>query len=159
MKLRYGFVSNSSTTSFTCEVCGRKEVYHDSVSHTDFGFVRCENEHDLCEEEALDVNITEEKQEELDANGYDISELQCPICQFQLISNKDIKRYLKKEKGIDEIEVFNEIKTINKRRKVLKCNEYVEYVCRKFNLTEELLLKEIKERFGTYIKFIDYINI
>lgn len=158
MKLRYGFVSNSSTTSFTCEICGRTESYYDSSSCTDYGFVRCENDHGICEEEALEGELTEEQQEELNNEGYDISEKQCPICQFQVISNSDIKKYLKKEKKVDEAEAFAEIKKINKRRKVLRENEYVQYVCRKFLLTEESLLKETKERFGTYIKFLNYLR-
>jgi hypothetical protein len=159
MKLRYGFVSNSSTTSFTCEICGRTESYYDSASHTDFGFVICENEHNICEEEVIgEIDLTDEQLEELEQNGYDIPSANCPICQFQVISNPNIKRYLKKEKCVDESEAFEEIKKINKRRKVLRDNEYVQFVCRKFNLTEESLLKETKEKFGTYEKFIKYIN-
>lgn len=68
MKIRQGFVSNSSTTSFTCDVCGRTETYYDSVDHTYFDFFLCENGHGVCEEHRLDHNLTarEKRQRLLD---------------------------------------------------------------------------------------------
>jgi hypothetical protein len=48
MKVRYGFVSNSSSSSFTCLVCGKTESGRD-VSPRDFGFVSCNNGHMICD--------------------------------------------------------------------------------------------------------------
>ena len=61
MVIRHGFVSNSSTTSFTCEVCGASESGWDSVGIRDFGFFQCVNGHVLCEEHQLDVELTVEE--------------------------------------------------------------------------------------------------
>ena len=63
MKTRRGFVSNSSTTSYTCEMCGETASGFDSASIEDFGFFCCENGHELCLEHQLDVDdlTTEEK--------------------------------------------------------------------------------------------------
>lgn len=155
MKIRTGFVSNSSSTSFTCDICGNSETGMDSCTVEDYGFYRCINGHIICQEEAIGTEIEHEDYE--DTGEYSIKETNCPICQFLAISNPDIKRYLKKTRGVDEKEAFDEIKKINKRRKVLRTNEYVQYVCRKFNLTEDILIKEIKEKFSTYRDFMSTI--
>ena len=55
MKTRKGFVSNSSTTSFTCEVCGESWAGSDSLSYVDTGFLSCINGHVICEEHKLDA--------------------------------------------------------------------------------------------------------
>ena len=41
MKIRYGFVSNSSSSSFTCLVCGSTESGMDACA-SDFDFVECD---------------------------------------------------------------------------------------------------------------------
>jgi len=46
MKIRNGFVSNSSSSSFTCDVCGMSESGWDA-SPTDFGWITCVHEHIL----------------------------------------------------------------------------------------------------------------
>lgn len=48
MKIREGFVSNSSTTSFTCSACGRVVSYHDSSSDEDIGITRFNCGHKTC---------------------------------------------------------------------------------------------------------------
>jgi len=47
MKVRYGFVSNSSSSSFTCLVCGNTESGMDACAR-DFGFLECDNGHLFC---------------------------------------------------------------------------------------------------------------
>ena len=48
MKKRSGFVSNSSTSSFICEICGFEAAGH-SVGADELGFKVCWNEHVFCE--------------------------------------------------------------------------------------------------------------
>lgn len=48
MKIRNGFVSNSSSSSFICDVCGTVECGYDA-SMSDFGMINCENGHTLHE--------------------------------------------------------------------------------------------------------------
>lgn len=45
MKKRNGFVTNSSSTTYVCEISGESETFWDGSSHRDYGFVMCENEH------------------------------------------------------------------------------------------------------------------
>ena len=81
----------------------------------------------------------------------------CPICQFELYAENEMARYLEKTRGISRDEVFAKVKAINKRRKKLYESEYITHVCEKFSLTDDILLKEIKDKFSnfdTYYKFI-----
>ena len=67
MKYRSGFVSNSSSTSFVCEICG--EIHEEEHNFIDnIGVVRCKNGHDFC----ID-HLTKEEREyvwEIHRSGY-----------------------------------------------------------------------------------------
>jgi hypothetical protein len=52
MKKRSGFVSNSSSSSFTCDFCGETESGMD-FGLDDAGMVECVNGHTLCEDHLL----------------------------------------------------------------------------------------------------------
>ena len=153
MKNRFGFVSNSSSTSFTCDICGHTESGWDSNGLEDFGFYQCENEHIICQEEAIGDDIESIEDDDI---GDCIPEAHCPICRFEAVSNSNAKHYLKKEYGITDQTVFEEIKKVNKRRKVLKDFEYVKYVFEQKGITEDSFLQTIKAKFETYKKFLDY---
>ncbi len=47
MKIRSGFVSNSSTSSFICDVCGADESGYD-LPLSETGMVQCEHGHTVC---------------------------------------------------------------------------------------------------------------
>lgn len=154
MKINLGFISNSSSSSFICEICGRTESGWDA-NEEEFGFVRCINNHIFCDDEMLDVEVPEKDEE--DDEGL-VAECQCPICNFSEPSYPTLKRYFLKTSTITESEVFEEIKKINKRRRVLKPHEYVEYVLRTLNKTVDQVLNELKETYQSYSNFEEYLN-
>lgn len=157
MKVRTGFVSNSSTTSFECEICGYSESYDDTISIRDFEVIECDIGHYMCEKHIKDYfpNISESYEDE--EYGYLKNEY-CPFCQMMEFDNYALKLYLKKEYKITEEEVFAYVKSVNKRRRVLKDEEYVEYVLRKNNLDTVRLEEQIKARFETFDQYWAYIN-
>jgi len=61
MKIRTGFVSNSSSSSFVCELCGRKETGMD-LCLSEAEMFECINGHTICVEEMI---------EEYDLNNVD----------------------------------------------------------------------------------------
>ena len=64
MKIRTGFVSNSSSSSFVCDVCAYSEAGWDG--QYDIQVVRCQNGHEMCEEHVdIPEKITEENKQEL----------------------------------------------------------------------------------------------
>ncbi len=60
MKTRSGFVSNSSSTSFTCEVCSHTGSGMDAGLE-DFGFIECAEEHIFCEDHEAKANLSIER--------------------------------------------------------------------------------------------------
>ncbi|MFA5312468.1 MAG: hypothetical protein WC375_03995 [Methanomassiliicoccales archaeon] len=178
MKIRHGFVSNSSTSSFTCDICDEEYTGWDACP-SEFNCSTCENEHVMCNDHLTEIVPLKEKgcdhefdrvqcnfcpecgekawvDEELEYG--DISAKQCPICKFQGYSNSEMAKYLEITRKMSRAVVFEEIKKINKRRRKLYDNEYISTVCREFNLTDDLLLAEIKQKFeiyDNYRKFLD----
>lgn len=182
-KYRRDFVTNSSSSSYVCDICGRSETGMD-LGLSDAGMYQCENYHTICEDEIYETpNYKEFLQESIDEVDIDLlnslsdmsddeledlamdyefryylPEKYCPICNFASYSASDMTSYLVKTRGVTRDEVFVEIKKINKRRKKLYNTEYVQYVCQKFNLTEKDLIDEVKVKFGTYKSFKEFIR-
>lgn len=64
MKIRKGFVSNSSSSSFICDVCGQDVSGYD-MSLSDAEMYQCENGHTFCEDHAISFEINKEFVSEL----------------------------------------------------------------------------------------------
>lgn len=163
MKIRNGFVSNSSSSSYTCEICNNTESGFD-CGPEDCGFGICTNEHCLCIDCFMegkpkppeDEETYEQWSEETKDGNYYPEEC-CPICQFIEPSSPDTANYLLKEYGISRDEVFQIVKQANKRRKKLYDHEYITYVCQKHNVNLIDLLPKLKQKFGTYSEFQKYL--
>ena len=196
MKFRKDFVTNSSSSSYVCEICGRTESGWD-MGLSGAEMMECVNGHTFCCDEALDkpskkdlikMILKNEWNEEVwdskikgcrdysedellvmedddlfnnfcSENGYyEVPECVCPICQFIEYSEYDLSAYLLKEYGIPRDDVFAEVKRLNKRRKKLYENEYITYVCKKFNLNPTEIVANWKEKFGTYSNFKKWLR-
>lgn len=199
-KFRNGFVSNSSSSSFVCDLCGYETGGWD-MCLSEAEMFECENGHILCDEHMLQPTqewlneyiykikesreLTDEefnklvKEQQIDLNNvtkddireldcrfgynevfrYNVSEHLCPLCNFEELCIEDAMEYLKKTTSYTIDEVFKYIKSINKRRKKVRPNEYVEYVCGKLEINTTQLLTEIENRFnGSYKEFRKFIH-
>ena len=152
MKIRRSFVSNSSSSSFVCDVCGTAESGWDA-SVRDVGMYECYNGHIVCEED-----LAESPEIETDDGGEYITEQSCPICSFLELCNRDVARYLEKQTKIPRDEIFQEVKKVNKRRKKLYDSEYVTSVCVRIGKDTTNLANELKDEFKEYKKFLEYIK-
>ena len=120
MKVRNGFVSNSSSSSFVCVICGEAEGGYD-IELDDVYMYECENGHDF--HEHCTSKESQKELEEID-DRYDIDPKHCPICSMTDITNSDGYRYLKKKTGMSNSDVLN----------------------------------EVKEKFGSYKKFMEFLR-
>lgn len=163
MKIRTGFVSNSSSSSFVCNVCGRQESGWD-MGINEAEMVQCEHGHTFCVDELvvpIPEKFTDEDSEHFNEDmvyGYGVPEVCCPVCTFAVYAESDMVAYLKKKYGDDTDEAFTEVKTVNSRRKKLYDSEYVFHSCKKHNTTVDAEFNEIKTKFTVYSKFNEFLK-
>ena len=135
MKIRTGFVSNSSSSSFICEVCG-EEISGMDLSAREVNMYVCKNYHRFCTDYTLEGFNEWLEQQANDLSERDFEDLEdklyygelpvefCPICQFKSYSETELLKYLVKSSG----------KSIKEH------------------------LKDMKFRFDSYVNFLEYIK-
>lgn len=110
MKVRNGFVSNSSTSSFVCDVCGEVEADRD-LCISDAGMVQCKNGHTfhypICDK---DVAARVKVPEDIDYDNYEFPEEYCPICQMAHIPAGDTLAYILKKNNLDVKTIHDEMR-------------------------------------------------
>lgn len=140
MKIRKGFVSNSSSSSFTCDVCGETESGMD-CSLSDILMRECKNGHTFCDSHAEkllekldsveykreflsknypdnfpDINSLTDDEVEDDADNYDLDDRYgcpsefCPICNFMEPKDSELLAYLLKSSNFSRKKVLKDIK-------------------------------------------------
>lgn len=131
MKTRLGFVSNSSSSSFICDITGNVESGMD-LTLEDVGMVQCVNGHtfgddfllasieDAEEQYRKDNDIDEDDEDSYCEMRYNIPEKFCPICQLQKMTTEDMIKYLLKKNHLVEQDVINEVAHDFKSYKDLK---------------------------------------
>jgi len=87
MKIRTGFVSNSSSSSFVCDVCG-EECSGMDMSLSDADMCECENGHTFCTSHTLNVDEEDEIED-----MYSVGAKHCPVCQFQSMTDRDLRSW------------------------------------------------------------------
>lgn len=147
MKYRKDFVTNSSSSSYVCDICGEEETGWDFPEN----MRECENGHLFCEDHLLEG-------ENDDFDICEVPESRCPICQFVDFSEHDMAKYLEIKYHISREEAFAEIKKVNRRRRKLYDSEYIEYVCRVMILDTTRILESWRRDFGTYEKFESFLK-
>lgn len=132
MKIRAGFVSNSSSSSFVCHQCGETFSGWDA-SVRDFDHYECERGHVFCTPikgikiPKVDYNGNEVDGEFDEDDDFQRSEMPwqaCPLCNMQVISDDMVWQYIIKTRDInlDNIreEMQKQFKTYQELYKFLK---------------------------------------
>lgn len=142
MKIRTGFVSNSSSSSFTCSVCGETFSGWDA-SPSEFEMFCCEAGHYICDEHKLE--LTNKQKEEIlsrvapeiegeglddkwdnycdELGSYDRPAEECPCCQMKEFDKNDLAAYFYKSRNLTKDDLANELKSKFKSYK-----EFMEYL-------------------------------
>lgn len=135
MKIRSGFVSNSSSSSFICNICGYSYAGYDG--EYDVEHFTCVNKHKICEDcfdsitkiikkmelneilEIIDVDLNDEELETIDkeefllshlAKEFYISSTFCPICHLEDIPDEFLLKFLLKKNNISREDLCQEIR-------------------------------------------------
>jgi len=114
MKIRKGFVSNSSSSSFVCDVCGEQASGWD-MSYSEAEMVCCKRGHDFCDKHLLGKNtldfLQDEEREDFDEDWrYETPTEFCPVCQMDVILDRELTMYFLKTVGKTEDEFAQELK-------------------------------------------------
>ena len=120
MKIRNGFVSNSSSSSFICEVSGEVESGMD-MSIREAEMYGCEKGHVFCERYLIDDKNEISSFEEDDEED-ELPSRMCPLCQFKHLSDNDMIAYLLKKLNLTKEKILQEVKT-----KFKTYDEFVEF--------------------------------
>ena len=109
MKIRTGFVSNSSSSSFICDVCGHVDGGMD-VCLSDVYMSECVNGHIFCDDHLIknDDNLKDEGHDEYESRYGEVSEKCCPICSLKNFEDSSIIKYLIKKHDLGTISAIED---------------------------------------------------
>ena len=117
MKIRSGFVSNSSSSSFICDVCNEDYTSYEA-SLEEAEMFKCENGHTVC---TAHPGIEIEGEADY---PYNVSSKYCPLCSFTILEDCTAVKYLLKELGKTEqqllVELQNKFKSYKEFKEYLK---------------------------------------
>ena len=156
MKFRKDFVTNSSSSSFVCEICGHEESGFD-LSLSECDMFECENGHVLCLEHMLDPT-REEKINEILKNDYWNPETR----------EYDIKYTREELEDMDDDKLFDTLLGSEKFYEVPECfcpicqfEEYssydmASYLLAQYKVSKDDAFAEIKKQNKRRRKLYDY---
>lgn len=116
MKIRKFFVSNSSSSSFICDVCG-EDTSGMNMTLEEAEMVQCKNGHTFCEGhlipfiKALDFLQDEEREDYDEEWRWYVPLENCPICQMEAFEDVTLLNYMLIKCKMNRTDVKNEIKS------------------------------------------------
>lgn len=166
MKFRTSFVTNSSSSSYVCEICGRSESGYDlSLSKCDM--YECVNGHVFCCDEALEKPTKEEMIKIILENEYNKEVWDGGIRDYREFTEEEIST-------MDEYDIFETFITEDSCYAVPECMcpicqfiEYSEYdlsayLLKEYGIPRAIVFEEVtqfdKRRKNLYeIEYITYV--
>jgi len=154
MKIRIGFVSNSSSSSFVCDVCG-EEVSGMDMGLDEAEMFNCVNGHEFCESHGSKISTQKKKnmilneikdfdeeekneilerikedeikdifEEVFEDYRYEVPAKQCPICQYKEYKSEEALKFLMKKNNISKKELLKDMKEMYPEYKEMQ--KYIE---------------------------------
>lgn len=166
MKLRLGYVSNSSSSSYTCDVCGRNESGYDlSLSEIDMKSCRCY--HEFCDEHMITsfpikniINLLKEYQDEEDIKDlYEKLKVLPPDTIFSEDTFPEDYElfydfFVEEEGGYDVPSCFCPVCNLDN----ILVGDVLTYILKKYNLKKDDVENEIKQEFNNLEELKNHLN-
>jgi len=153
MKIRTSFVSNSSSSSFICDISGEKYTGRDAELE-DAEMFECKHWHIFCDK----YLVGEYKHGEDYVYRCGIPENNCPICSFIEIAEDNLIVYISKVYHITYDEVYIYMKEKNSRLRKVRNIYWFELLSKNKLLSKIDLIKEIKNKFNNLKDFEMFIK-
>lgn len=163
MKTRSGFVSNSSSTSFTCCICS-EEVSGMDMGIREAGMCKCRNGHTFCEGHQLESKelTIEEKRKVLITRWEN-----APLSNWMTPERKLENIQEEKNRSDDEVEDYYRDFVSNEKVDPSYCpvcqfkkfipDDLFVYLTKKLDITPESILSEVEDKFETYENFKKFL--
>lgn len=166
MKLRLGYVSNSSSSSYTCDVCGRNESGYDlSISEIEMKTCRCY--HEFCDQHMIIsfpikniINLLEEYQEDEDIKDlYEKFKVLPPDTIFSEDTfPEDYKLFynifVEEEGGYDVPSCFCPVCNLD----TILVGDVLSYLLKEHNLKKDDVENEIRQKFNNLEELKNHLN-
>jgi len=174
MKIRKGFVSNSSSSSFICDVCGQDASGYD-MSLSDAEMYECENGHIFCEDHtSFEINkefvthlVTIELEkykscvEKYDDKDYYLEKVEKYQTLLEEINSNEDYDF---ETLMDEHDDFeyrynfpSKYCPICQMQHIMN-NDIVKYMLKETGKTQEQIVKEMQDKFTDINEFKHYLD-
>ena len=162
MKIRSGFVSNSSSSSFICDVCGREESGYD-ISLCDCEMRQCRRGHTFCVDESvcepadLDTEVIRKMliEDEKDRTWKTPDEIEKKVADLELMSADELSR---EAEEISDYEVPNVCCPVCQMQVVTDA-DMLKYLIKKQNTEKKSLVEQIQGEFNKdYIAFSNFLK-
>lgn len=157
MKIRQGFVSNSSSSSFVCDVCGEEQSGMD-LSLSEVEMHECQNGHTFCDDHMKEGITLNQKRKIVLENEYSNDDWKKAAKEM---SDEEFEEFWDEEEMEGEFEIRYEcppelcpicqFQTLHAPGVAL-------YWMKKQGVDEKSMLSILKKEFGTYEKFKAYIK-
>lgn len=156
MKKRMGFVSNSSSSSFLCEVCGEIESGMD-LCLGDAGYCECADGHVFCEGHKLE-KVKEEKEEKK------VKEKKPCCCEMKKCECEDEDEDEDEDDDYDDDDEYDEYHVPIAECPVCQFKTLTDvdgftYMQKMHNVTVPQLLSQISSTFPSYKMFSEFLRL
>lgn len=176
MKIRKSFVTNSSSSSYVCDICGNAQSGYD-CSPSDFDMSSCVHDHTICNCHIEDKEKQNGKQELINYLQGRVEYYESRIKSSDMPGHnkkwaeeysRELKKAIHLEEDSDELEDMLDEYELNNNLSEDTCplcnltdvshEDMEKYLIKRHGLDRKALLAEIKSKYNTYTCFNAYLK-